>query len=459
MGLRSFFQILPPRLLYADIVAPAKTLPVPSKIRLLWHKKLPSDIGLHVGDKVNTGQDLARNGKGPFISTVTGRIEEINDFNGPNGHKYVAVVIGQNTKDSFDPSLKPVEDFSLADPVELRMAINRTGFSVISLISSDPSIWPSIDTLIVSALDIDPLSVANQQAFRDHSEQVEVGVELLARATGVSRCVVAIPDNLAELAGNIPHKVAKVVIIPAVYPNGLPDILAKNYGAGFLIKRNENSVVVGNTLVVSVEQAIAMVECLKTGKPLTEKTVTFSAGKNSKVKNFRVRIGMPVADILKNADMGLKKKGKLILNGTMCGYACFSEDQPVTALTDCIHVQAPSEVFSFHNIACTNCGKCSAICPVDLEVNLLGRFSQYGMFDKCRNLGAENCIECGLCAYVCPARRPLVQFITHAKHIIQTEALKEISMEETLVEIENEHPHPVIRLFETKGEEKRSPKE
>jgi electron transport complex protein RnfC len=211
--------------------------------------------------------------------------------------------------------------------------------------------------------------------------------------------------------------------------------------------------VVGDTLVISVEHAVAMVDCLQSGKPFIEKTVTFYAGKHDPLKNFRVRIGTPIGEILKMSGTEPQTNGKLILNGSMRGYACFSDEQPVTSTTDSIHLQEPQEIFLYQNTACVNCGKCNAICPVDLEVNLLGRFSEYGIFDKCRDLGAENCIECGLCAYVCPAHRPLVQLISHAKHTIQTEAIEEVSMEEAMACHACGPVCPAIRLFESTTEE------
>jgi electron transport complex protein RnfC len=187
-----------------------------------------------------------------------------------------------------------------------------------------------------------------------------------------------------------------------VYPNGLPEILARNYGGGLLMRGNEQGVV-GNTVVVSIEYAIAMVACLHSGKPLMEKTITFSPGQNGEPQNFRVRIGTSVADVLLKVGVETQPKDKLILNGLMNGYTCFSGEQPITSTTDSVHLQRSSQVFVFQNAACTNCGKCNTVCPVDLEVNLLGRFSEYAIFDKCLALGAENCVECGLCAFVCPA--------------------------------------------------------
>jgi electron transport complex protein RnfC len=458
MGLRSFFGILSPKLPYKDMAAKIEALPIPEKAILLWSDHSPSEVAPRVGDEVKTGQDLALNGKGPFVSTVTGRIEEISLLTGPDGHEYVSVTVTPNPRDSFDTSLALIDDFSKADPLELRKAINRAGFNALSSISRDPSTWPAIDTLIISALDQDPLSIVNQQAVRDQTDHTEESFQLLGRATGASRLLLALPTHLTHIGRNLIRGPVKVAVVPPVYPNGLPEMLAIKQGAGLLMKGNGNGFV-GNTMVVSIEQALAMVACLKTGKPMLEKNITFSSGKNGPLKNFSARIGTPASDILKKTDTQLQPKGKLIMNGAMRGYACFSDEQPVTAAIDSIHVQPPSEVFFYETKACANCGRCNAICPVNLEVNLLGRFSEYGIFEKCRGLGAENCIDCGLCAYVCPACRPLVQLISHAKHVIRTMTIEHASKGDVLAIEEGEHPHPVIRLFETAPEEGKTPKE
>jgi len=458
MDLRSFFGIIPPKLPYTELDAPVETLPIPSKVNLLWSEGTTADLSISEGDNVKTGQELSRNGNALFVSTVTGQVQEIKTFLGADGNEYVAVEINANPKDSFDSSLKAIKDFSKAQPSELRWAINRAGFPVFKSILSDPSTLPPIHTLIISALDMDPVSIANQQAFRDNASNLEPVIEMLARSTEASRSVLAVPDNLFDVSVSLSEEIASIVNVEAVYPNGLPEMLAKKFGGGLLMKTSDGGVV-GNTLVISVEHAVAMVECLQSGKPFIEKTVTFYAGKDDPLKNFRIRIGTPIGEILKKTGVEPKPDGKLILNGTMLGYACFSDEQPVTSTTESIHIQEPTEIFFFQNTPCVNCGKCNGICPVDLEVNLLGRFSEYGIFEKCRNLGAENCIECGLCAYVCPAHRPLVQLISHAKYAIRTEAIEEVSMEEAMACDACGPVCPAIKLFESATEEENAPME
>jgi electron transport complex protein RnfC len=453
MKLRSFFGILPPKISYMQAESPVEVLEVPDKLTLLCPERTPTDLITKVGDSVITGQDLTRNGKGPFLSTATGQIQAITNLKGPDGHDYVAVTVKANAPDSFDPALKTIEDIPSAGPVELRSAINRAGFHELNSISIDPSLWPPVDVVIISALDLDPLSIANQQTFRDHVEQVEAACQLLSRSTGASRCVLAVPENLSHMAQKVSGSMASFVLVPAIYPNGLPEILARKYGGGLLMRGNEEGVV-GNTVVVSIEHATAMVACLHSGKPLMEKTITFCSTENVEPRNFRVRIGTPVADLLHRVGIETRPKDKLILNGLMKGYTCFSGEQPITSTTESAYLQRASQIFYFQNATCTNCGKCNTVCPVDLEVNFLGRFSEYGIFDKCLTLGAENCVECGLCAYVCPARRPLVQFIVHAKRAIKNEASRRDVHTKEAVAGDTQAPiPPPIRLFEALPED------
>jgi len=447
MDFRSFFQILPLRIPYANVASPPETLPLPSKAVLTWKNRVPADLSVRVGDTVTTGQVLTRPGKGFFVSTVTGRVEEITPMRGPDGEPFLAVEIRVDSRETLDPSLKAMKDPAGAPPAELRRALQRAGFPTLNAISDDPGRWPRVDVLIISGMDMDPAGIASQQALRDQTEAIEAGIQLFHRATQASRCVVAIPGHLSELARRFSRGSAEMIQVPAYYPNGLPEILVRKWGAGSLMRRG-NETLLGNTVVMGVEEAAAAAGCLANGAPLLLKTVTVSAGKGGALANVRARIGTPVTDLIKHRGVQLLPKGKLIMDGLLRGHALFSDDQPVSAQTESVHVQAPGEVFFYEQTPCTSCGKCNDVCPVDLEAGLLGRFSEYGIFAKCRVLGAENCIECGLCAYVCPARRPLVQLIAHAKHVIQTQAVEQMGMEEALACKACGPTCPAIRLFE-----------
>ncbi len=416
MGLRSLFGALPPRIPYWAEAVPVESLPLPPKATLLWREASPGDVGVAVGDSVQTGQNLAREGAGLFMSTVTGTVEEINSLRGADAVEYAVVGIKTLEVDSYDSSIKSIEDLASASPEQILAMIVRAGFPGFDAVVKGAT----VETLIVSALDQEPLTAVNPQILAEHAGDVSVGIAMLTRVTGAKKVVVAIPHNSAHTAHGISADQAEIVKVRAIYPNGLPEILAKKQGGGLLLKTDRNGTV-GNTLVVSIEHLVGMVSCLREGRPFVNKVVTCCDKPGGELKNILVRIGTPVSMALENLDVKLPPGGKLVINGPMHGYACFSDEQPMTATSDSILVQNPAEVHRFENTACINCGKCSAVCPEKLEVNLLGRFSEYDIFDKCAELGVENCIECGLCVYVCPAQRPLLHLLAHAKLVVKEE--------------------------------------
>ena len=130
---------------------------------------------------------------------------------------------------------------------------------------------------------------------------------------------------------------------------------------------------------------------------------------------MRVRIGTPVSHILREGNVKIGEHDKLILGGTMRGVSAFHAEFPVTADTDAVMVQDKDAVVTLGNGVCVNCGKCVSVCPNRLQAHLLSRYSEFSLFDKCKDFDIDDCIECGMCAYVCMSRRALVHYIAFAK--------------------------------------------
>jgi H+/Na+-translocating ferredoxin:NAD+ oxidoreductase subunit C len=427
MGIRSFLGIIPPRITYSTETAPVEGTALAEEITILRSWPGPDSLNVKVGSRVNTGQNLIENCRIPFVSTATGVVSRIEKQPWMDGADYLAVTIRTESKETIDGSFKKIDDIESLDSKEILAAIIRAGIpgfeSVVKGIG--------IKAIVISALDKSPLCTSNQQVFRDSPAEVTEGAKILMRAKGVNQITLAVPDNLISSVSVVSGGDIRIVKVAGVFPNGLPDALARNQGGGRLLRKGRNGVT-GDTLVISAEHVSAIAGCLKSGQPYNEKVVTCIGKDRKSQKNIRVRIGTPISEVMKSHDMAVTAGCKLIVNGPMCGYACYSDDQPITPESDSVMIQEPSEIYEYEDFSCINCGKCNAICPVDLEVNMLGRFSEYGIFDKCKKLGVENCIECGLCAYVCPAHRPMVQFLIHAKNVIETEPPADMSMKEAL---------------------------
>jgi electron transport complex protein RnfC len=366
------------------------------------------DIG--EGDLVKTGQPFKYGSLEPFYSTVTGRIKETSLSPGMDGRNYTCIKIEVSRKEEWEISVKPQQDYLDKNPDEAAETLNKLGFSM--KFRENPE---SINSLIINAVDIDPESIVNRHIMLEKGDELAKGVSLVKNITGANRIFIAIPQDISPGRLKVPQDLATVVRVSPVYPNGFPEMLKSRI--------TELAPDIRRTLYLSTENVCSMVQALETGRPVVEKYLTLGGTSVAEKKIIKARIGTPVSEILEANGIPAQKAGKILLGGVMCGTACPDPGFPVLPDTHALYVQDASEIIEYEESSCVNCGKCSAVCPVNLEVNLLARHAEYSLFDNCTEMNIDHCMECGLCSYVCIARRPLVQMINYAKIEIEKQGV------------------------------------
>lgn len=411
MGLRAFFGILPPRLPHSKQAADQGVAPVPREVVLLADGADPAGLAVRPGDSVKTGQNLAAEGQAPLVATATGRVSRVDCVTGAEGGERAAVVIVVTGEDEFAADLSPIEDLEAATPDDLRQALLRAGLPGLAALQDRAR----IGTVIASALDEAPGCAING-GFLRNGATADLGAALRCwqRAAGAERIVLALPQG-AALPPGLPADVT-VVKTPAVYPHGLPEMLALRQG-GWLYQRTPAGPL-GDTLVVDLDVLLAGFRCLREGRPFFERTVSCLGPGEREPRNVTVRIGAPAAEVLAHLGLEPEAGGKLLLTSPLRGSASPDSSRPILPQTRQLVLQAAAQVHHFQSMACTSCGGCDAICPVDLEVSMLARYAEYDRFDRCADLAVERCIDCGLCAYVCPAHRPVAHLMIHAKQTL-----------------------------------------
>lgn len=343
-----------------------------------------------IGGKVVTGEELFPG----VYSTATGVVRGMDVLQLADG-KFAVLGIDLEGGEEFDPAIEKVPDFSSHDPVEILKTLNRYNLNF----SRE---MVRVNTAIISAVDTDPLAAAQQQILRENHSLLAEGLELVRFLTGAKKLVLAIPKNLAAMVADIIGDRADIFPVDPVFPRGLPEILLENLNRRLALD---------TVSFVRIEKVLGAVSALKRGRPFDHKVVTVRG--KSQSRNVRVRIGTPIQNLFSETD--IRDNDKIILGGPLRGDACYSTDIPLLDSVDLVYLQDASEVVKNPNRPCINCGKCVRVCPVDLDVNLLGRFSEFALFEECRELDIFLCFECGLCAYHCPAGRSLVQLIRLAK--------------------------------------------
>lgn len=398
MRLRSIFGFLSPRLPYVEEELPLEQFPISERMIML----LPADgeVSLKAGDRLKTGERVYSAGGGVLgYSPATGTVKETYGLKWSDGDEFTAVVIEASSEDEWDASVHG-EDYAGKGADEVLSFLSDAGFSV-SL--------AGVKRVIVNCLEGDLFIANNQKILREYGDNIRAGVKLLRLLSGSAGIILAVPSGLREVAEGVVSdggdRIAELAVIDAVHPNGMEQMVRRFCGA-------EGDAVIG------LEYLNAMVEALETGRPFIEKMVTLVEG-GRPVKNIRVRVGTPVSEVIRANNIPVDDDARVILGGPMTGRSVYRIDFPITHDTDAVFVQGEREIVAIGNAACLNCGACVRACPYNLQVNLLSRYSEFSLFERCEELDIDFCIECGLCAYVCASRRPLVQYIQFAKKEIE----------------------------------------
>lgn len=350
------------------------------------------------GRQVVTGEPLI---PGVF-STVTGTIKGIEPLLLPAADESLKTVrIEVSETETFDPDLDTVKEpgFLEKEPRLILEKLNRANLGFRDQL--DP-----VKTVIVSAVDTDPLHALYQQVLLENKGMVKEGLTLIRHLTSAEQVVLAVPEPLYDMACDAAGAEPWIDIykVEPVHPNGLPEMLIKSMAPFYNLE---------NHLFLNIEKLVASVKALQEGQPFMHKIV--SVIDENGIRNLRARIGTPIKTLLKDTE--IVDQDKVIIGGALSGYSCINTEIPVTEDVDSIYVQhsARGEVIRSRDNQCMSCGKCVRVCPVDLDVNLICRYAEFSLFERCHEMGVEVCIECGLCAFYCPSGRSLVQLIRLAK--------------------------------------------
>lgn len=178
-------------------------------------------------------------------------------------------------------------------------------------------------------------------------------------------------------------------------------------------------------MVSNVHTAIAVHEALAEGRSSYERVVTVSGGAVVDPRNLLVRIGTPVENLLNYCGGLLGEPEALVAGGPMTGPPIVDPLGPVVKNLSGVLALSKEEVGFDENRPCIRCARCVDVCPMGLTPNLLGEYSDKGMYKEAGRLHVQDCIECGLCSYVCPAKRALVTWIKQGKAGLAAERAKE----------------------------------
>lgn len=402
-------------------LSPSKTMVYPVQ----QHIGKPANVLVNVGDEVKIGQLIAE--ADGYVSanihaTVSGKVVKIAPHIHPNGNMITSVIVENDFKEEYIKDFneqKDVEKLSAEDIVNMVKDAGIVGMGGATF-PTHVKLAPKtkIDTVIVNGAECEPYITSDHRVMMEHPKCILTGIEAVIKAVGAEKAYVGIesnkPDAIAKLTENFgEYENINVVPVKAKYPQGSEKQLI-NAITGRQVPSGALPSDVG-VVVLNIDTIWAIADVINKGLPLIYRIVTLSGGAVKQPKNYLVRLGTPVKDIIEAAEGFAEEPAKILLGGPMMGNAIYNTDVPVIKGIGAIIALTESEIKSTEPTVCVRCGKCVDACPIHLQPLMLRAYSIKNDYEKLKEFHIMDCMECGACAYICPGRQNPVQYIRHAK--------------------------------------------
>ncbi len=414
-------------------------MPIPETVTLpmLQHIGVPCTPTVKKGDHVDVGQVIGDSDKyisAPIHASVSGKVIAVQDVKLANGKMAPAVTI------ESDGEMKLFE--GIAPPVvtnkqELVKAVRESG-----LVGLGGAGFPThvklnlpedknIDTLIINAAECEPYITVDYRECLENSWNIMGGVYSLGQLLGFKRIVIAVEDNkpeairiLKEIADrdNDHDNAVRLMTLKSRYPQGAEKMMVLS-ATGRKVPAGGLPSDVG-CVVMNVASAAFISRYLKTGKPLTSRSVTVSGNCIKNPSNVRVPIGTSLQEIIDFCGGFTDEPYKILSGGPMMGTAVTGTDVPLLKSNNAILAFGKEGAKLKPERDCIRCGRCHNACPMSLIPTQIEKYAALGDGEMLKKLGTSVCMECGSCAYSCPAGKPLVQHMRLAKDVMRKAGIK-----------------------------------
>lgn len=413
--------------------APVETFPLPDEavVYMTQHLGAPATPVVQKGDKVKVGQLIGKaesfvcaNIHAPISGTVT-KVDMAADI---TGYRKPAIFIkreGDEWDESIDTSLDIIHDIKLKTKEEIIERIKDRG-----VVGLGGACFPThikymlkpdqkCEYLIVNAAECEPYISTDNRVILERCEQCMIGIEIALIASGAPKAIIGIEDNkpraikmLVEVAKRYPN--IEVQPLNIKYPQGAEKQLIKAI-TGRSVPNGGLPIAVG-CIVNNITTMYAIYLAVQKNKPIVQ-TYTTVSGRSlpeEQCKNYRLRIGTPIMDVLNSVGVP-DDTGKIISGGPMMGKAIANLNAYTAKGMSSLLFMNEQESIRGEAQPCLRCGKCVSVCPMGLEPYMLHTFTDLKRWDDAENYGIMNCIECGSCSFICPSNRPILDMIRVGK--------------------------------------------
>ncbi|MBO4580689.1 MAG: electron transport complex subunit RsxC [Bacteroidales bacterium] len=406
--------------------------PIPKQAVLYasQHLGAPSTVVVNKGDKVKVGQLIAKGEA--FISanlhaSCSGEIAKIEPVADITGNKKQAIYInveGDEWEDSIDRTPDIISDIRL-DKNEIIERIKSCG-----IVGLGGACFPThvklmipegkkAEYCIINAAECEPYICIDNRIMLERGEELIIGATILRKALSLTDVYIGVEHNKKQAIPHLTQLAQKyagvhIVTLRTKYPQGAEKQLIKAI-TGREVPAGKLPIDVG-CVVDNVSTALAVYEAVQKNKPLISNYLTYSGKSVQNPKNYNVRLGTPIMEIIQ-ANGGLKEDtGKVISGGPMMGKAITNLNAYTAKGFSSLLQMTQKEASRMEPQNCIRCGKCVSACPMGLEPYLLSVLSRKARWEECEQNQIMSCMECGCCQFTCPSFRPLLDYMRLGKN-------------------------------------------
>lgn len=415
--------------------------PLPEKIvlPLSQHIGTPCKSLVGVGQHVKAGEKIAESEaflSAPIHASVSGIIDSIAPHPHFTGSDITSItIIPDENQESIpfqgiaNPEREPAE--RLKSIIKEAGIVGMGGAAFPTFVKLSPPKDRPIDSIIINACECESFLTCDHRLLLEKTNNFLKGVDLVMKIIEARTAYIAIESNKPDAVQAVQNMISsvnshdkQVITLETKYPQGCEKQLIKAVLDREVPLRklpSEVGVVVQNAATV-----LAIYEAIRFGKPLIERILTVTGPGIKNPQNILARLGTPIHHLISFCE-GWKSgpPGKIVMGGTMTGFAVSNLDIPIVKGTSGIVVFPRDMVPDPDKYwPCLKCGKCAEVCPMFLVPNMLGYYSEKEQYHAADECGALDCMECGSCAFVCPSRRPLIQFIRKTKAYLMSQKKK-----------------------------------
>ena len=386
------------------------------------------------GDHVYLGQLIGmRDGgffKQPIHSSVSGTVVGYEEHYHRSGKKVRFLVVENDFKDEWDPSIHDRSDEEIA-------SLSRADFAKIlednASVGLGGSSFPThvkfnndktINCILINAIECEPYITADIRLMNEEMEKVILGIQYLQIAFQCKKALICIKKKhgtlirvYKEYLRRFPDSGIEVCPVGNFYPQGWEIAMIKSaLGIDIPTGHLPSEFGIAN---FNVSTAWGIYESVKHNRPVVQRYISVTGDGIKYPSNFVVRLGTPLSALLEQCG-GYRHPEKdkvVILGGPMMGASL--------PIDDCIITKTVTSVLVFdatkeEEAPCIRCGSCVLSCPTGLEPKQI--MDAVKAFDKPRmkTLNPMRCIECGLCSYVCTSHIRVTDYIRRAKMFVKT---------------------------------------